>query len=288
MRAVSWLLAGTAASAHTRRRLLQFIFLLLGVGLLVPWNAFISAKAYFESRLCRPGNGNSSPQLPRWNLMANFALIYNVSSVFTLTLMLALQSFRDHRATTAIDQEANDTTNPDTAATTDSVPLETCLEDDIWSRNETINVHQDSIGSTIRTPDSSGDMGGSNHAFWLVQVPLSLYVLVFASQALFIWMPRIVVPHFLAWTRLGLILCGVASGLAGAGLVASAGRYEASVAMNPYIAVRFVLGGMGGVMVELGQRGRAFPFCFSSIAHTLTHTLSFPRACANRDNRWAA
>jgi hypothetical protein len=119
--------------------------------------------------------------------------------------------------------------------------LETCLEDDIWSRNETINVHQDSIVSTIRTPDSSSDMGGRNHAFWLVQVPLSLYVLVFASQAFFIWMPRIVVPHFLAWTRLGLILCGVASGLAGAGLVASAGRYEASMAMNPYIAVRFFI-----------------------------------------------
>jgi Nucleoside transporter len=28
-------------------------------------------------------------------------------------------------------------------------------------------------------------------------------------------------------------------------------------------------------MVELGQRGRPFPFCFSAIAHTLTHRLSF-------------
>jgi Nucleoside transporter len=273
MRAVSWLLAGTASSAHTRRTLLQFVFLLLGVGLLVPWNAFISAKAYFESRLCRPENGDSSSLPPR-NLMANFALIYNLSSVITLTLLLALQSLRDHRTALVTDREANDATNP---ATTNSVPLETCLEDDDpWNRSEAVNEHQNSIVSTARTTARSSDKVSSSHAFWLVQIPLSLYVLVFASQALWIWIRTL--PHFLAWTRLGLVVCGVASGLAGAGLVASAGRYEASVAMSPYIAVRFWTGCSDGVMVVLCRHGeRAFPLISSPFAHSLTRCRSRPR-----------
>jgi hypothetical protein len=208
--------------------------------------------------------------------MANFALIYNLSSVITLTLMLALQSLRDHRTALVTDREANDATNP---ATTNSVPLETCLEDDDpWNRSEAVNEHQDSIVSTARTTARSSDKGSSNHAFWLVQIPLSLYVLVFASQALWIWIRTL--PHFLAWTRLGLVVCGVASGLAGAGLVASAGRYEASVAMSPYITVRVWTGCSDGVMVVLCHGERAFPLISSSL-RTLTHTLSFPRARAH-------
>lgn len=42
-----------AATLHWSKKVfIEFIFMFLGVGVLLPWNAYISAKPYFQSRLC--------------------------------------------------------------------------------------------------------------------------------------------------------------------------------------------------------------------------------------------
>ena len=58
--------------------IVRVIFLLLGVGILMPWNAFVSAKPYFQSRLCSD-DGQVIVDFELW-----FGLIWNLSSVLSL------------------------------------------------------------------------------------------------------------------------------------------------------------------------------------------------------------
>ena len=71
--------------------LVKSIFLLLGIGLLVPWNAFISAKPYFQARLCSH------------NVEFYLSVFYNLASVITLAILLFCQHQRDQ--TTTIQQQ---------------------------------------------------------------------------------------------------------------------------------------------------------------------------------------
>jgi hypothetical protein len=57
---------------------LQCIFALLGIGNLVPWNAFTNAKDYFETRTC-------------YNIESELVFLYTVSMVFSLGAVLAFQ-----------------------------------------------------------------------------------------------------------------------------------------------------------------------------------------------------
>ncbi len=59
-------------------KFVPFVFGLLGIGLLLPWNAFISAKGYFESRLETHDN-----------FMLWFGFVYNGLGTLSLALMLS-------------------------------------------------------------------------------------------------------------------------------------------------------------------------------------------------------
>ena len=61
--------------------LIRAIFLLLGVGILIPWNAFVTAKTYLTSRLCQ--SGTSIINFEQW-----FGLVWNLSSVVSLGLII--------------------------------------------------------------------------------------------------------------------------------------------------------------------------------------------------------
>jgi len=60
---------------------IRAIFLLLGVGILIPWNAFVSAKPYFTARLCQ--SGHDIVNFEQW-----FGVVWNSSSVFSLGLII--------------------------------------------------------------------------------------------------------------------------------------------------------------------------------------------------------
>ena len=60
------------------------VFFLLGIGLLVPWNAFISAKPYFQARACQFEN------LELW-----FGLVYTISSVLSLGFVIVNTYLKD-------------------------------------------------------------------------------------------------------------------------------------------------------------------------------------------------
>jgi hypothetical protein len=63
---------------------IRAIFLLLGIGILIPWNAFVSAKPYFTARLCQ--SGRDIVNFEQW-----FGLVWNFSSVLSLGLIIAGQ-----------------------------------------------------------------------------------------------------------------------------------------------------------------------------------------------------
>jgi hypothetical protein len=64
--------------------MVRAIFLLLGIGILIPWNAFVSAKPYFTARLCQ--SGRDIVNFEQW-----FGLVWNFSSVLSLGLIIASQ-----------------------------------------------------------------------------------------------------------------------------------------------------------------------------------------------------
>mmetsp|Transcript_1392 Transcript_1392/g.2531 ORF Transcript_1392/g.2531 Transcript_1392/m.2531 type:complete len:569 (-) Transcript_1392:73-1779(-) len=76
-----------------QRKLVKFIFLLLGIGFLLPWNAFVSASAYFETRTLTTDE-NKSNKKKKNNFMLWFSLLYNLSGVLSLALMLIWQKWR--------------------------------------------------------------------------------------------------------------------------------------------------------------------------------------------------
>lgn len=71
-----------------QRKLVKFIFLLLGIGFLLPWNTFVSASAYFERRTLTDDTASNDEKN---NFMSWFSLFYNMSGVLTLALMLVWQ-----------------------------------------------------------------------------------------------------------------------------------------------------------------------------------------------------
>lgn len=68
--------------------LCSLLFTVLGIGYLLPWNAFLSATSYFNHRLC----SSSSPIIQN-QFEAIFGLVYNISATISLaTMVLYLSS----------------------------------------------------------------------------------------------------------------------------------------------------------------------------------------------------
>ncbi|GAX24588.1 hypothetical protein FisN_4Hh106 [Fistulifera solaris] len=59
--------------------LLRGVFCLLGIGVLVPWNAFISAKDYFQARFCMA------------HMESTFVVLFTLSSVVSMGVILLTQ-----------------------------------------------------------------------------------------------------------------------------------------------------------------------------------------------------
>jgi hypothetical protein len=163
--------------SRQQRLLLQGVFCLLGVGILMPWNAFISAKQYFESRQCGRVVVDKS-------IESTFAVVYNLAAVLCLGFIIAVQWIQDqkqqqqnhhhHHHHGAVDIVDDSPSIPAVAAATSSAAAE-------MSTTSSNSNNNDSANSGICASDRS-----SGHSFWLVMVPLAMYVLVFMSQTVLV------------------------------------------------------------------------------------------------------
>lgn len=224
---------------HRTEWVLRGIFLLLGVGVLVPWNAFISAKAYFQSRLCEStANAVADPHIE-----STFAMVYNLSSVLSLAIIIGTQWFRD--------QSVADHHEPSASVASNRVACPTKN-----AQQEADSMYTDSLQLEPLDPPQQRREGhttindsSSAHAFWLVMLPLSLYLLVFSLQTLLVLALELSPSTFRWITLICLTGCGVCGSIASAGIVATASCFPASVAMNPFLSGQ----SLGGVIVAVAN-----------------------------------
>lgn len=216
-------------------RIVRAIFLLLGVGILIPWNAFVSAKPYFAARLCQGEGQKDIINFEQW-----FGLVWNLSSVLSLGLIIVGQAISDYYKKR---KEATTTSTTTTNALL-SVPTTTGGRD--VGPEETSSRGSSGGGSAGTGSDS---IGSHDHSLYLVMVPLFLYMTVFMIQAGLVLVPNIPPQHFLMLTMVGLAVCGTCGAVATAGIVSTAGLFPSNVGINPFFSGQ----ALGGVAVSLAN-----------------------------------
>jgi hypothetical protein len=213
------------------RPLLRGIFLLLGVGVLVPWNAFISAKDYFEGRFCDPNDPDSSSS----TMESTFVFVYTLSSVISLAVILLGDWGYDHFVTnkrTIVPSEEVDGIFRD----------EDSNEEGDEETREVVTTDPDALQQ--HEPLREPAIPEHTSSMWFDVIPLSLFLLVFIGQTILVLCVQLSSPNSIKfWTYLSLAICGVCTALTNAGIVAVAASFEDThSAMNPFLTVReFVL-----------------------------------------------
>jgi len=197
--------------SRSHQTVVQSIFFLLGIGILAPWNAFISAKDYFETRLCDGGSSNQS------NFENKFGLVYNLAGITSLLLLISVQAFREEKHKHNVS---------DHRTTEESCVPSRHLEHDPLNRTTA------AAGETTDAKKSS-----SSSSYWLVMVPLSIYCSAFFVQVILVVLPS-VTTSFLPLTFGSLAVTAMAVSVAQVGIVATATEFRAEIAMSPYLAVR--------------------------------------------------
>lgn len=185
------------------------IFLLLGVGILIPWNAFVSAKPYFQARLCQSGTVIVNFEL--W-----FGIVWNCSSVFSLGMVLTSSSIMDYCRS--------------------RLGYNTVLY-------EAQEQHEQSNNS------ESNNNTKHDHSFWLVMVPLGFYLGVFLLTSGMVLVPTMSPQLFGFLTLVGLAICGTCGAIATAGIVSTAGLFEAHVGITPFFSGQ----ALGGLAVSMAN-----------------------------------
>lgn len=95
----------------------KFVFYMLGIGFLLPWNAFVSAETYFMSRFTKStcgrnvddddndnDNGGGTDSGGK-NFMSWLGLLYNLSGVLALIFLLLQQRAKEIRSSTNKQQQ---------------------------------------------------------------------------------------------------------------------------------------------------------------------------------------
>mmetsp|Transcript_12484 Transcript_12484/g.31432 ORF Transcript_12484/g.31432 Transcript_12484/m.31432 type:complete len:595 (+) Transcript_12484:51-1835(+) len=199
-------------------RMIRAIFLLLGVGILIPWNAFVSATPYFASRLCQSGHDNM--KFEQW-----FGLAWNLSSVISLGLIIVGQSLsvywkkKKTEESLALNEEGGNDNNADP-----------------------------SHDSTNQSNNGSSE-GSKDNSFFTVMVPLGLYMAVFSIQVILVTIPDISARNFLIVTLISLAMCGTCGAIATAGIVATAGAFPPQIGINPFFSGQ----ALGGAAVAMAN-----------------------------------
>jgi hypothetical protein len=190
--------------SYLNQRFIATVFCWLGIGVLCPWNAFISARPYFQSRLCGEAVSMAT-DVELW-----FSIVYNVASVLSLGVILLIQYYQ----------------------TTQTV-LMTALSSSICA------TPVPTLARSIRRQSSRDDSidvapTENQYTWWMVMVPLGLYLAVFILTSVLVLLPGVSPLVFLISTLAGLFVCGVCTSVASAGIVGTAGLFEPEMGVNPY------------------------------------------------------
>jgi len=209
--------------------MIRGIFLLLGVGILIPWNAFVSAKSYYTARFCQ--DGEDIINFEQW-----FGLMWNGMSVLSLGLIIASQSFFDYWS------KKNKDNLPTNASDLNNSTIDSTQSIDSFNGPRSENI----LSSDDQTNNSSFTKSKS---FYKVMIPLGLYTLVFLIQALLVTIPDISTTNFLIVTLISLALCGTCGAIATSGIIATASKFPSHIGVNPFFSGQ----ALGGAAVAIAN-----------------------------------
>jgi len=217
---------------------IKVAFLFLGIGILLPWNAYISAKQYFVSRLCSLSeNGgrfsNIDQTIEMW-----FSIIYNGASVLSLAVVILVQHVADTKANKGIGS----------------------FRSLIYKSTKNISISMMSSRTSLRGAIDTRNT--TEYTSWyMVMVPLAIYFVVFAISTLMVFFTSIQPEIFLVLTLCGLFICGACTAIASTGIVGTAGLFPATLGLNPFFNGQ----AMGGLLVA----------CANFAAYVLNGSLHF-------------
>lgn len=225
------------------------IFLLLGVGTLIPWNAYVSAKPYFLARFCQD-NGHVLLDFELW-----FGIIWNVSSVLSLGLIIASVALQDYFCKrnnyhSQLQHDEHLSSSNDSNVSPETSLMLPPTSPNRSSSGVSSNNASDSANSSHHVHDNPSPHDNSaGHSFWLVILPLSIYLLVFASTNILVLFRNISPELFLILTMTGLAICGTCSAIATAGIISTASLFESHVGITPFFSGQ----SLGGVAVSFAS-----------------------------------
>jgi len=205
-------------------RFIKTIFLLLGVGILLPWNAYISAKQYFASRFCNETGDKDNyhdigEEIEMW-----FSIVYNGASVLSLVVVILVQHIADSK------KYNNKMKSVKSFIFKNTANLSVCMMSSKTSSLNNIDTKH-STDHTIR---------------YMVIIPLAVYLIVFAVSTLLVFVPSLPNEMFLLLTLSGLFICGVCTAIASSGIVGTAGLFSANLGVNPFFNGQAI----GGLLVS--------------------------------------
>lgn len=273
--------------------------------MLLPWNAYISAKPYFQSRLC---DEDSQENEIGQNIEAWFSTLYNGASVLSLAIVIIFQFASGKKNTTgfiskacvsSIDGESIESTSEERWDVFRMLSVSWKQYTKVLSKFCCCGSSKHSLSGCNPTRTSAtnpiGKFSGtirsdSNMAWYLVMIPLAVYFIVFFSTTLLVLVPNTstlstdtsesplswfssrniaVSNEFFVWfTLTAFTLCGIATSIATAGIVGTAGLLvDPEIGISPFFNGQAV----GGLVVALGNGMATFWDTTSSTAFWEQH-----------------
>ena len=192
----------TYAVSNNDKKLVKVVFLLLGVGFLLPWNAFISASAYFVNRTCveaisTDASVNDSSDNEN-NFMLWFGLSYNFSGVITLGLMLFVQRLKDTKAT--------------------------------------------STNTLTETSDTDEEQSDGNMQWRMIVISLSFCLLIMILTTSMVLIPSMDPTLFQFVSLSSASVCGISGAFTSAGITSFANTFPPDLGIQPFISGQAVGG----------------------------------------------
>ena len=243
-------------------RFVSIVFWLLGVGVLLPWNAFTSAAPYFESRFCA-----SNSRVVRESFEAIFGLIFTLSSVTSLIVMLVakLRNKSNYCKENQCDEDYQNSLAMEGGNFRDDTRNEGC------SNVERSNVKVHSFEKLLKELSNWSNLDllfdkekddsillneckyeaveqiNKSHSRnqTLTLVPMLLSTLTFIVSTIFIFVTSINVDAFFMMTITCLIICGACQSIASAMFVGLASIFPSGIALNPFFSGQ----GLGAILV---------------------------------------
>jgi len=227
-------------------KFVKSIFLLLGIGFLLPWNAFISAAEYFETRVCLSEDNNNNASsfgeitddtTPEdltnggsgSNFMLWFGLIFNLSGLVTLSFMLISQRRTENKVRGSDSITENG---------------ESIITQSLLNQNES---GERIMGESGDNNSNSRKTSGRKRIWKMIVVSFCCFLITMMLTTSLVLVPSINPSFFRLLSLTSAGICGTAGAFTSAGIVSFASIFPPNIGIQPYIAGQAV----GGVVISI-------------------------------------